>query len=342
LHFEAYTLMVSDMRRRVDRGEEDVPRRLPAPEREARRLRQAAGITGISLDDENECAHSLIDKAVQMMEDDMLKYIPLDECVTRGQELQAVDRKDKSLKTDARGFVRESSTAVSLTADTSSDYKVRSAFLRRGLAFDQAQIMSFESHEKLPKMFFKELMREPPPGFRRVTLDQVIRADREVFRKLAEMTRSGVKPESSGNRPIDTCIVSVLESASVQLLLLPLPGGNEKRHNEANNDGQGPGKRSKKAEKRHRAEERAKTKPAEQTRKFGASASSGPSKHPMPKGLQGNVAKTEDGRFICFGFNLPTGCGSKGIKRGDRCPKGYHVCCKPGCAEAHPLGEHPS
>ena len=213
-----------DMRRRVDRVEDDAPRRLPGPEREARRSRQVLALAGLSLEGENECAHALVDKAVQMMEDDCLKYIQLDECVTRGQELGATDKKDKTLRTDSRGFVREATTESSLLADTSTDYKVRSAFLRRGLAFDQAQIMSFATHEKMVNCYFQELMRDAPHGFRKVSMDQVVRADREVFRKLAELTRTGLKPTMAGTRPVDDCLIAVLESASVQILLLPLGG----------------------------------------------------------------------------------------------------------------------
>ena len=83
LHFESYTLMLSEMKRKIERVEDDAPRRLPPPEREARRLRQVGELAGLQLSGEYECSHSLIDEAVQMIEDDVIRYISVDECGKR-------------------------------------------------------------------------------------------------------------------------------------------------------------------------------------------------------------------------------------------------------------------
>ena len=53
----------------------------------------------------------------------------------------------------------------------------------------------------------------------------------------------------------------------------------------------------------------------------------------MPRELIGCDAKLSDGRFLCFNYNLPAGC--TGAKPGERCGRGFHLCCHPGCEGAH-------
>ena len=49
LFIESYTLAAADLRRRVDTGSDDGPRRVPAIEREERRSRVAARLVGLDL-----------------------------------------------------------------------------------------------------------------------------------------------------------------------------------------------------------------------------------------------------------------------------------------------------
>ena len=102
------------------------------------------------------------------------------------------------------------------------DLKLKNACIRGGVAFDQAQGMSCATHEKLVTLFFTEYLREQPVGFARVSQDQMMRADREIFRRLQELTRGGIRPSMDGSRPIDGLMQGVLDSAAVQMLLLPM------------------------------------------------------------------------------------------------------------------------
>jgi hypothetical protein len=52
----------------------------------------------------------------------------------------------------------------------------------------------------------------------------------------------------------------------------------------------------------------------------------------MPKGLIGGKSKNAEDENLCFGFNLPGGCPS-GKQPGEKCPKGWHQCCK--CLKNH-------
>eukprot|EP00971_Amphidinium_carterae_P049551 976662-Amphidinium_carterae.1 len=53
-------------------------------------------------------------------------------------------------------------------------------------------------------------------------------------------------------------------------------------------------------------------------------------KQTLPRGLEGCQAVTSRGEPICFLYNLGR-CPNK--VSGNRCPKGLHVCAKPGCQQ---------
>eukprot|EP00972_Heterocapsa_arctica_P084913 12508822-Heterocapsa_arctica.AAC.1 len=58
----------------------------------------------------------------------------------------------------------------------------------------------------------------------------------------------------------------------------------------------------------------------------------------MPPTLIGKAFQTAGGEPIYFQFNLQTGCTQ--APPGGRCPRGFHVCAEPGCAENHSILHH--
>ena len=50
---------------------------------------------------------------------------------------------------------------------------------------------------------------------------------------------------------------------------------------------------------------------------------------PMPQELRGKCYRNAAGDPICFAFNTKDGCSHHGVKAGEKCPKGFHVCMKP-------------
>ena len=72
--FEAYTMAAADVRRRVERRDEDTPRALPQVEREARRAALDARLTGLDLRGALDPANQIVDAAPQMYEDNIPKH----------------------------------------------------------------------------------------------------------------------------------------------------------------------------------------------------------------------------------------------------------------------------
>jgi hypothetical protein len=147
LFYESYTMAVADLKRKVEANGDELPRRLPTAERAARLVNQQTRLLGLVLEEDLECSNALIDKGIQMVEDNLLSYISWEQCTTRAQEL--VNTKAiKEYKTDGGGFLREVSARAESAANTSSDLRLRVALQRRGLMFDQCELMSYANHEK--------------------------------------------------------------------------------------------------------------------------------------------------------------------------------------------------
>ena len=109
LVFESYTLAAAELRTRMERKEDDGPRKLTQAERAERHSSQAARLTGLDLTGEMEPSHTLVDAIFQMMEDNQLKYVRWEQCTKRDQELMGL-KVDPTWKPDSNGVIREKGT----------------------------------------------------------------------------------------------------------------------------------------------------------------------------------------------------------------------------------------
>ena len=170
-------------------------------------------------------------------------------------------------------------------------------------------------------LFFNEMQREPLEGFQKVSLEQVAAADREVHVRLAEKTRGGLAQDAQGGLPLDRPLDEVVVSSEVRWLLMPMPRRAPLRATEPSKKADGEGKPTPKG-------------PPKKTAQGKAGANPNPKKirkGPMPAALRGGVPSNEDGKPICFGYNLGT-CRNDGD-----CTKGLHICCHPKCFQKHPF-----
>jgi hypothetical protein len=224
LLYESYTLYVADVKTRMERTEDTAPRKLVVPERASRRERLASRIQGVDLSGELDVAYSLVDRCVQMAEDDILTYIPWEICAKRSQELRG-HKIMKEFKPDSRGFMRECEVPATHMADLTSDLRVMNTLRRRGVAMDMANLLTFEMHEKLVRHLMEAYQEDPPRGYRAVDLDQLRRADETVFQMLVDATRHGIKPRADGTLPLDDAMQQALSSHKLVMTLSPLQMG---------------------------------------------------------------------------------------------------------------------
>jgi hypothetical protein len=349
LVFESYTLAAAELRTRMERKEDDGPRKLTQAERAERHSSQAARLTGLDLTGEMEPSHTLVDAIFQMMEDNQLKYVRWEQCTKRDQELMGL-KVDPTWKPDSNGVIRETRVREELKADVSTDLKLRFALQRRSLAFDQARLVDYDRFEKWTQILLEAYTASPPECYKKVSIEQVQHADIEMFKYLMKETRNGIRFNGQLN-PLEEAIRRALTAPEIRLHLQPLPsssGSGSKRPRD--DDGS---ERPKPAAPRLDSEPpdvirlqrqvanlqgriRNMSKGGGRGRGRGRSGrgQNNPSVK-MPHELLGQSAMTAENEPICFSYNLG-GCDK--ASPGGRCGKGLHVCTK--CQQPHSQRQH--
>ena len=311
LFYESFTLAAAELRSRLDRSEDQGPRKLPVPERSARLSEQKKRLTGLVLEGELEPSDSLIDFVYSLYEENRLQYVQWDRCSKKDAEV-AGHKRILELKQDANGVLKINSEEEKLKANVSSDIRIRYALQRRSLSFDQVTIATYKVMEKWHDCMFRHRMREALPGYGQVTLQQLEAADKALFQGVSRACRDGIVPKSDGTKPMDEAIEKAMESADVQFHLLPHLATKDKDKKADDDD------------KIKKVEKVKKNKWDKNTEKGGGK------RFPMPAGLHGGVPKNDEGDNLCFDFNLGI-CATQA----DSCPKGKHQCCRPKCFRKH-------
>jgi hypothetical protein len=322
LHYEAHAMYVADLKQKVAATEEDAPKRMPNAERAARHLEQKARLRGICLEGEYECSHSLLDLVSQQYERDELKYVLVSQCTTRDQELTGLKR-DAQLSLDSEGQIKVKPACSLATADTTTELKLKNALTRRGIAYDQSGLLDFEIHNRWVDKLFAVQSRHPPPGYKSVGINQLLEADRELWKKMADSCRTGIIPSPGVSRPLDDAMMKYMDSSEVMYYLLPLPSSSSHSENQygpiRDRKGGGKGDSGKKGAGKKGSGKKGYNKDPVNAESFG-----------WPPG---SLPKMKDGTHFCFSFNSRKGC--KYAKPGSRCKNGMHLCAKFGCEQKH-------
>lgn len=346
LYFESHSLVLGEMRQRLERTDHDLPRKVPTAEREARKeaIRRKLA-PGLVIEGELDPANCVIDRYVQQVEDNTVEWIPWEEVPKRDQELAGAPGRRKWIA-DHMGVVREKSVKPEVMADVGSALRISNALLRRGVALEVAGLMSFTAHERLRARLIRAFTDAPSdPRFGAPSVEQVRRADKEAWRMLSKACRAGVRARSAADPlPADAAIDGVLSSVDFALVLLPMPTSGRGKRRAAASSSSTEGNATKKRKQRRKTKQ-ANTQPV--PKQEPSSSSQPPSKgkgkgkqrphgDTMPKALTGGVSRTADGQPICFAFNLG-GCSA--ARPGERCPRGVHICTRKGCGGKHPQSE---
>ena len=164
--------------------------------------RQRDELKGVIIDSQTEPAHGLIDKIQSMVEDNSLSFIAPEKCMSREQEILK-DKTDPVLAFNSDGNLKLSRRNVDLHCDVSGETKLRNALTRRALAFDQVGILSFTTMELWHNMMFRALQKTPPAGYKFVSIQQVLSADKELFTIVAQNSRGELKIVAGSAAPLD-------------------------------------------------------------------------------------------------------------------------------------------
>ncbi|CAE7257321.1 F25B4.6 [Symbiodinium sp. CCMP2592] len=222
LWFEANTFALSDLKSRVERSSLDPPRELPLAERLTRLQNQKARLSGIVFTERVEPAHSLIDKIQSMVDSGTLTYLPPHKCPSRALEISS-DKPSQQVTLDAQGGLKISKKHADLECDVRGELRLREAFTRRALAFDQIGLMSFAAHEAWHTYLFDSVTRDPPPGHKFTSVAQALNADRELWQILAQESRGSIKVIGGVKPPLDVFIERLQTHTRVNVCLANLP-----------------------------------------------------------------------------------------------------------------------
>ena len=330
LFFEAHTLCIADLRKKVDRPDSELPSRLPLEERVVRIATLRRRLAGVDISGPLEPSHKVIDILGQQLETGQLRYVAWEEYTTRDQEVHNIKRSPEMdgsvVVKDPAGFLRTTAVSPAMYADLDGNLSLQQMFARRAVAYELASLCTYEVFWGLGAKLIKELTRPAMEGYQKVTVAQLLAADRVAYTRLAELTASGLAKNLAGEYPLADAMVQVLRDSEFQFMLHQRPDL---------------GKLS--ASRQLPIVPVAPIAPVPVPPEPPAGRVKG-----KGKGKEGGVLKTikkrktvtrtANGEPICFPFNRPVGC--KDAKPGEKCSRGWHVCWMFGCGKPHTAKAH--
>ncbi|CAE7235620.1 unnamed protein product [Symbiodinium sp. CCMP2592] len=168
---------------------------------------------------EEEVAHGAYDVVFAMAQKNELVWLAPEKFGTRRAEISS-KKNQKELVIDGTG-VAVKEKAQSVHCAINSDLDLVLALRRRALAFDLVGILSFDVANRYHQALVQRLRESPPPDYAKVSLAQVIRADRPAFLKMAEILTT-LRRSGTGVLPLDSMLPNILLDPSVAYHLLPL------------------------------------------------------------------------------------------------------------------------
>ena len=313
LHFESTTLMIASVKQRVD-GETaekpDAVKRIPVAEKRYRMEQQQTRLAGIAITGEMEPSHQLLDLTNNILETGSILWVAPSRCTKRSEEVQLAIRERPPTVQIENQQLKVSQMNEEFKADCGSEIKLQWCLQRRGIAMDQCQLLSWAVHEAWVQQLFRTLSQQPPSNYQQIKMDQLVRADRELWTLLAQEHKGSLKTNAAGQIPLDDLFRRFSQDARITLFLLPAPAGTKIIEKEA-----APKKAAAPATTQAAAKsastKRRKTRAEKQ----------------CPEELKKYNLRCEHGP-VCWAYNMKSGCKNSTTGKGSptRCAKGFHVC----------------
>lgn len=315
MHFEAVTIVIANLKSRVtaDTGVEGV-RKIPNAEKQARLITQQKRLVGISITGEIQPAHSLIDLANSMCDSNNVIWIPPSKCAKREAEITMSTKEKSSMISVEQHLLKVSTADPDVKADTSTDLQWQWAMMRRGIALDQCGLINWDTHQLWTQQLLTLLTKDVPAGYAKLTLDQLVKADKELFTIMAQELQITDKRLTATPAPMDESMRALRTDPRVTMCLLPIAKGSAKPTAE---DKAASSSKVPAPPKPHPV-----PKPGAK-KKFAATKRA---RDMCPVELQGYKLKDSDGQPICWSYNMACGC-SETVTNG-RCKRGMHKCIK--------------
>ena len=308
LHFEAQTLIVAHLKSQVSVDSSEGVRKLPAAEKEARLQDQRTRLVGLQIVGETQPSFGLVDLVANIADTNNIVWLPPSKCTKRDAEIQMTLKEKPQTVTVENQTLKLAATPNILKVEIGNELQFQWAMQRRGFAFDQCRLINHETHERWLQNLLQTLTRDVPVGFAKVSMEQLVRADKEIFTLMAQELTGSLKVQADGTLPMNEKLKALMYDPRITQHLLPLPKGQAKVSDVASagsDTAQDPLRKTPKPKKKAKASPAAKAK--------------------CPDELKSFEQFDKNGLPICWSFNLG---GCKEAVNNGRCKKGSHVCMK--------------
>ena len=225
LVFEGQTMLLAQLRDQVVNPDAASTRKLPAVERSTKMQNLKARLAGVVIEKALEPSYALLDAVAQQWESKQLAYLSPEKCTSREWEI-TMSKTAKQLSIDTDKLLVKSEQSVP-DQQVSTEMQVFEALRRRGIALAFTDSLSWEVHERYLQRLFQHLRNDAPEGYTKTTLQQVLRADREVFMHMIQRDVS-MRRSPDNTLAMDTAILEAVSSYEVGFHLMPLPKKVEK------------------------------------------------------------------------------------------------------------------
>ncbi|CAE7257882.1 unnamed protein product [Symbiodinium sp. CCMP2592] len=301
LHFEATAFVVAVLKEHVTgtegpEGAQSI-KRIPPAERRARLSAQQRRLRGLDLTGELCPSHALCDMANTIYETSVMTWISPSKCSKRDAEIQSVSKVEAK---SAISLEKQSLVVVPhepAKADTSTELRLQWALMRRGVAFDQCRLLSWDIHQKWVTTLMEAMCEAPPPGYSAIGAAQVVRADRELWTLLARDFPGPYKVSTLGVSPCDAVFERLTTHPRIAQFLLPLRGSGSSSKADMSRPSTGA--------LQVELGGAAPSKPVVRPKK---KAKPQPKKASKPASLKNFSCKHSSGKPICWAFNCSEGC----------------------------------
>ena len=331
LHFESQAFTLQSPKNSIDGPGSDItqPKKIPLAEKEARLAEIRGRLNGVDISGPLEPSTALFEHAVHQHETKVLKYLPPEKCYSREHEIKYA-KPAKNLQIEGGTLTLKEGSSIP-TESVYTSLQFQQALTRRAIAYDFSQLISFDISRRYCDKLLRHLDRDPPPGYTATSLGQLIKADQQVWAKLAE-AGSNIRRDGLGVLPLDDLLIRTLESYEIAFYLLPMLGGSSS----SGSYYKGAGKEGAPYRPHPFGYDEYRKGKSKGKKGKGKKGREGHVQTWVPPRLKGGKPVDNAGQPICFNYNLE-GCDA--AKPGQSCPHGLHICCK--CFKVHPFtGNH--
>ena len=170
-----------------------------------------------------EPSHQVLDLCNQQYESNTLSYIHPERCTKREDELNGKRKIEMPTITLVGATPKVTQKQEEQVADISGEMQLHWAWQRRSLAYDQANLTTFDVLNDWTSFLVRQPYETPPPGYKSPGREDCIRVPtRNCFCYWQRPPGEGLCPKSNV-RPLDDLVQQLRSDARVTFLLLPMP-----------------------------------------------------------------------------------------------------------------------